>query len=59
MKEKGFNQLIKEPTRAESGSIIDHIYVNHAMANKEVFTQVNAAYYSDHDIISLYIPKSQ
>ena len=58
MKKKGFNQLIKEPT-FDSGSIIDHIYVNHAMADKEVFTQVNAAYYSDHDIISLYIPKSQ
>ena len=58
MKEKGFNQLIKEPTY-DSGSIIDHIYVNHAMSDKEVFTQVNAAYYSDHDIISLYIPKSQ
>ena len=58
MKGKGFNQLIKEPT-FETGSIIDHIYVNHAMANKEVFTQVNAAYYSDHAIISLYIPKSQ
>ena len=56
MKQKGFNQLIKEPTY-ESGSIIDHIYVNHAMATKKVFTDINAAYYSDHDTISLYIPK--
>ena len=58
MKEKGFNQLIKEPTH-ETGSIIDHIYVNHVMASKQVFTHVDAAYYSDHDIISLCIPKSQ
>ena len=56
MKQKGFNQLIKEPTY-ESGSIIDHIYVNHAMATKKVFTDINEAYYSDHDTISLYIPK--
>ena len=56
MKQKWFNQLIKEPTY-ESGSIIDHIYVNHAMATKKVFTDINEAYYSDHDTISLYIPK--
>ena len=56
MRERGFQQLIKEPT-CETGSMIDHIYVNPAMATKNVVTHVDAAYYSDHDILSLHIPK--
>ena len=56
MKSAGFEQMIKEPT-CETGSLIDHLYVNNAMKAKGILTDVNAAYYSDHDIISLYIPK--
>ena len=56
MKSSGFEQMIKEPT-CETGSLIDHLYVNNAMKVKGILTDVNAAYYSDHDIISLYIPK--
>ena len=52
----GFEQLIKEPT-CQTGSIIDHLYVNDAMKGKGISTDTNAAYYSDHDIISLYISK--
>ena len=56
MSSMGFQQLINEPT-CETGSIIDHIYVNRAMKAKDVSTNIDAVYYSDHDIVSLYIPK--
>ena len=52
----GFLQLIQEPTRV-SGSLIDHIYVNEALKLLGVFTQQDSAYYSDHDMITLYIRK--
>ena len=55
---RGFQQLIKEPTYI-SGSVIDHIYVNDAMLAQGISTQIDGAYYSDHDIISLFIPKKQ
>ena len=53
---RGFHQLIKEPTHHD-GNIIDHIYVNDAMLAQTFTTNIDAAYYSDHDIISLYIKK--
>ena len=56
MKLRGFQQLLKEPT-CDTGSLIDHIYINDAMKAQDVSTEINAAYYSDHDIISLNIPK--
>ena len=37
----------------------DHIYVNNPMKTKNIFTEIDAVYYSDHDIISLYIPKEE
>ena len=57
MNTKGFHQLIKEST-CDSGSIIDHLYINDAMKAKEISTSIDAAYYSDHDIISLLVPKN-
>ena len=54
----GFEQQIKEPT-CVTGSLIDHVYVNNAMKTKEIFSEINAVYYSDHDIVSLYIPKQE
>jgi hypothetical protein len=57
-KSKGFHQLINKPT-CDSGSLIDHLYVNDAMKALGISTDIDAAYYSDHDIISLYIPKHQ
>ena len=56
MTARGFVQLINEPT-CLTGSIIDHIYVNDPMKNQEISTEVNSAYYSDHDILSLFISK--
>ena len=38
-------------------SLIDHIYVNDAMKDQGVSTEIDTAYYSDHDIISLNILK--
>ena len=54
MTSKGFDQLIKEATYIE-GSLIDHIYINRAMKKKNILTKVESCYYSDHDIITLYI----
>ena len=55
---RGFHQLIRQPTFT-SGSVIDHIYVNDAMQALNISTETDAAYYSNHDIISLYIPKQE
>ena len=54
----GFQQLINKPT-CETGSIIDHVYVNNALKAKNVSTDVVTVYYSDHDIVSLYITKEE
>ena len=56
MMSKGFTQLIQESTYIQ-GSIIDHIYINQAMKEKNVLTKIDSCYYSDHDVISLYIKK--
>jgi hypothetical protein len=56
MKSKGFTQLVKEPTYIQ-GSVIDHVYINQAMEKKNVLTKINSCYYSDHDVITLYIKK--
>jgi len=58
MMSMGFNQQIKEPT-CQTGSLIDHIYVNKALKSKTIFTQIEAVYYSDHDVISLFILKDE
>ena len=52
----GFQQLIQSPTRV-SGSVIDHIYINEELSSLNVSTQMEGAYYSDHDIVTLYIEK--
>ena len=52
----GFQQLITKAT-CETGNQIDHIYVNQPLMSLNVSTEQSAAYYSDHDIVSLYIPK--
>ena len=56
MTNKGFRQLIKNPT-FDKGTLIDHIYVNESMYSLTNFTQQDPAYYSDHDIVSLFIQK--
>ena len=56
MQVKGFHQLIQSPTH-EEGAILDHLYVNEEMRKKGVFSEKTCCYYSDHDIISLYVKK--
>ena len=53
---RGFQQLITKST-FESGSLIDHIYANEALNNMNIATEQCSAYYSDHDIITIHIPK--
>ena len=58
MTSMGFEQQIKEST-CQTGSLIDHLYLNNAMKAKNISTTVDAVYYSDHDMVSLYIPKPE
>ena len=54
--EKGFVQMIQKPTY-ESGSLLDHIYVNESLLSKAPSCSQLAVYYSDHDIVFLHVPK--
>ena len=56
MRSKGFYQMIDKPTRT-SGKLLDHTYVNEAMDKIGFTTQVDSCYYSDHDIITMYVSK--
>ena len=56
MSTKRFQQMIEKPTHIK-GSTLDHIYINQLMSEKDVFVEQNCCYYSDHDIISLYVRK--
>ena len=48
--------MIQKAT-CDTGSLLDHIYINNALQNLEFFIEQSAAYYSDHDIVSLYVKK--
>ena len=56
MRGKGFFQMMDKPTH-ESGSLLDHIYINDALDQMGFFTQSEVCYYSDHDIVSLFVSK--
>ena len=56
LEKRNFSQLISTPTH-DKGNLIDHLYVNDLLLQKGHFIEKNAAYYSDHDIITLYIKK--
>ena len=56
METKGFHQMIEMAT-CDTGRLLDHLYVNDLMKQQNVFCQQSAAYYTDHDTISLYMPK--
>ena len=51
---KGFTQEIKMPT-CDTGSTLDHLYVNKEMKSLSFKIKQNPVYYSDHDIIGLQI----
>ena len=52
----GFVELMKEST-CDTGSWIDHIYINEPLRLLDTSVQRESVYFSDHDIITLYIPK--
>ena len=56
MRSKEFYQMVDKPTRT-SGKLLDHIYVNDALDEIGFTTQVDSCYYSDHDIVTLYVSK--
>ena len=56
MQAMDFHQKITESTH-DRGNIIDHLYVNNCLMKTDYFVEKNSAYYSDHDIISIYVPK--
>ena len=56
MRERGFSQLIQKPTY-DDGTLIDHTYVNQVMNEMGTIAEQEAAYYSDHDIVTLLIAK--
>lgn len=56
MIERGFSQLIQKATY-DDGTLIDHIYVNQVMSELGSIAEQEAAYYSDHDIVTLFIAK--
>ena len=55
MKKNGFTQLVQKPTH-ERGNLLDHIYVNAVLLQKQPFSSQRSCYYSDHDIIVLHVP---
>ena len=56
MIEKNFQQLLTKPT-SDGGSRIDHLYVSKKLHSMKISFQQNSVYFSDHDIISLFIEK--
>ena len=55
LKGHGFTQLIQKPTHVQGG-LIDHIYVNKVLSQRNPFTSQRSVTYSDHDKIVLHIP---
>ena len=56
METKSFHQLIEKST-CDTGHLLDHVFINEPMMLLKVFAQQSANYFTDHDTISLYIPK--
>ena len=56
LERNGFKQMINEPT-FDGGSVIDHIYINVEMMKIGCTVEKSSVYYSDHDMISLYVKK--
>ena len=56
LESQNFSQLISAPTH-DRGNLLDHMYVNELLSEKNFFVEKNSAYYSDHDIITIYIEK--
>ena len=53
---EGLCQLITKST-CETGSLLDHIYTNEQLKKLGITTQQCCSYWTDHDTISIFIPK--
>ena len=53
---RGFNQLIRRATH-DKGRCIDHLYISDHFSDEEVNFKQQSTYYSDHDMITAFIPK--
>lgn len=56
LSKRGFQQLIHKST-CDTGSLLDHIYANEPLRQLNISVEQYSTYYSDHDVISIYIPK--
>ena len=56
LKKKNFTQLVDRPTHI-CGGLLDQIYVNRSLMDKNPYHSQRSVYYSDHDEIVLHIPK--
>ncbi len=56
MTAQGFSQLVKDATH-EHGNILDQIYVNKPLLMDGCYVTKHSVYYSDHDLISLFVKK--
>ena len=54
LKTMDFHQQVDESTH-DKGHVIDHLYVNQKLRAIGFFTEKKSAYYSDHDILSIYV----
>ena len=56
LEKKNFTQLVDRPTHI-CGGLLDQIYVNRSLMDKNPYHSQRSVYYSDHDEIVLHIPK--
>ena len=56
LKKRNFTQLVEKPTQ-KLGGLLDHIYVSQSLLEKKPFCSQRSVYYSDHDNITLHIPR--
>ena len=52
---RGFNQLIRRATH-QKGRCIDHLYISTHFSEGEVTVKQQSTYYSDHDMITAFVP---
>ena len=55
MKSNGFYQFIRRATH-EGGQIIDHLYISRHLKDTKMAMNQLSTYYSDHDVLKLYVP---
>ena len=56
LKKRNFTQLVEKPTH-KLGGLLDHIYVSQSLLEQKPFYSQRSVYFSDHDNITLHIPK--